>query len=362
MKSRSHRRLFGLGAALAVVATSFAAHADDAAYCRKVRARAGAEAALLYAPTVQAQGIRFPRNGTTDSGVTTGTGYQFRAALSFSPLDFYKGFRVERTAEADCRQHDAFITLQEVLAEGADVGRLPALRRQAEALEASRPLCEAIAAKADERFAAHVASLLETSEAHARVTELARKREQVAGEIARLEARGLDSYQGMLSVLIDRADKETMAFEREASHVRSLDAWEVKLSGGIIPQDQPVDYFALVQVGFNFGSFAHNAQESKYLDARLEELKKAKYELREQVRKYRQQIDIGLNQTKREIAIVEKQLAMLRTARAALEHSDAPGAANATALIDLDVATAEAEQAFLTTLVTQLSRFQETGK
>ena len=364
--SRSSRRaltsLASAGAALALVAIALPVRAEESSYCRKVRARAGADAALLYAPTLQAQGIKFPRDGTTDSGVTTGMDYQFRAAVSFSPLDFYKGFRVERTGEADCRQHDALISVQEVLAEGADVGKLPALRKQAALLEARRQSCEAIEAKSAERFQARVASLIETSELRSRVSEIARKRAQVAGEIARLEARGTESYQEMLSTLIARADKEAMAFEREASHVRSLDAWEFKLSGGVIPQDKPVDYFAIVQVGFNLGSFSHNSHESRYLDARAEELKTAKYELREQVRRYREQIVASAAQAKRELAIVDRQVAMLTSARESLEHSEAPGAPHALAIVDLDLVSADSEREFLTGLVASLSRFQENGK
>jgi hypothetical protein len=354
-------RLCAAGAAVVVTTASASASADESTYCRKVRARAGAEAALLYAPSLQAQVIKFPNNGTTDSGVTTGAGNQFRAAVSFSPLDFYKGFHVERTAAADCRQHDSVISLQEVLAEGADVGRLPALRKQADLLESKRALCEEIETKSNERFEAHVASLLESGEIRGRVAEIARKRAQVVGEIARLESRGVESYTGMLSTLIDRADQDAMTFEREASHVRSLDAWDFKFSGGIIPQDK-VDFFAVVQLGFNFGAFTHNHQESKYLDARADELKKAKYELREQVRRYRDQIAAGLTQTRRELTIVDRQVELLKSARTTLEHSEAPGAAHALSVIDLDVVSAESEQAFLTALIGQLSHFQENGK
>jgi hypothetical protein len=355
-------RLCAAAAVVMVTTASTSASAEESPYCRKVRARAGAQAALLYAPTVQAQAIKFPNNGTTDSGVTTGAGNQFRASVSFSPLDFYKGFRVASTADADCRHHESFITLQEVLAEGADVGRLPALRRQKELLEARQAVLDALVAKVNERFEAHLSSLLELAEVRGRVAELARKRAQVAGDVARLEALGLDSYRGMLSTLIDQSDRDAMTFEREASHVRSLDAWEFKFSGGIIPQDHPVDYFAVVQVGFNFGAFTHNAQESKYLDARADELKKAKYELHDQVRKYRDGIAIGVTQARRELAIVDKQLEQLTTARASLERAEAPGAAHALSLVEIDIISAESEQTLLTELTAQLSRFQETAK
>ena len=342
-----------------VITVAAPAWSQDSAYCKKVRARASGDAALLFAPTVQAQAIKFPNNGTTDAGVTTGAGYQFRAALSFSPLDFYKGFRVQQVGDADCEQHEAVVSAQQVLAQGADYGRLPALRKQVEFLDRRRPTWEAVLAKSEERVAAHVESLREAMEIRSRIMALGRAREHVQGDVDRLEARGIEAYRGPLSVLVDAADRQVMQLERKASHVRSLDAWDVRVVGGVIPQAAPVDYYGMLQVGFNLGAFSRNAQETRYLDARAEELKKARYELRDQVDKFRAQMRSAIAQAKRELIVIERQRAMLAADRTALGQADAPNAPHALAMIDLDAVLVESERVFLETLITELSHFQE---
>lgn len=355
-------RLVSVATCLALVGLAAPARSQESPYCRKVRARAGADAALLYAPAIQAQGIKFPNNGTIDSGATAGAGYQFRASASFSPLGFYKGTRVERAGERDCEQHEALLGVQDVLAQASDVGRLAALRAQVALLESRRTAWEAIAAKSSERFEARVTSMLSVSEIRSRVAELERRQIQVSGEISRLEARGAEADGRALSALVERAEKDAMAFERELSHVRSLDAWDVKVSGGVIPQDRPVDFFAMVHLGFSFGSFSHNAHESRYLEARADELKTARYELRDQVRRFQTQLRLAAGQAKRELAVVDAQIASLTSARTVLERSEASGAPHSLALVDLDLVFAESERTFLSTLINQLSRFQENDK
>ena len=354
-------RLFAAGAALAVTATSSAAKADDSPYCRKVRAHAAGDAALLVAPTLQAQGVRFPNNGVADAGVTTGTGYQVRAALSWSPLDFYKGFRVIRMGDADCERQEAVVTAQQVLLYGEDYGRLPAYRKQGEFLAARRGAWNAIVAKNDERLEARVTSLLDANEVRGRAAELDLKVAQVGGNIGRLEARGVDDYRGMLSSLMSAVEDTSMRYEREASHLRSLDAWQLSVTGGVTPLYKPLDYYGVVQIGFNLGAFSRNGSETRYLDARAEELRKARYELREQLRRFRQQVRVTSAQAAREVQIVDSKVASLAGARQSLEHSEATNAPHAMAVIDLELMSAESERVFLTALVSELSRLEENG-
>ena len=342
-----------------VTTTALPARSEDSAYCKKVRARASSEAALLFGPSVQAQAIRFPNNGTTDSGVTTGAGFQLRAALSFSPLDLYKGFRVKQLGDADCQQHEAIVSAQQVLLQGADYGRLPALRRQVEFLDSTRSQSETILAKSEERVAAHVESLREAMEIRARIGALGRAREHSQGDVDRLVARGIDAYRGPLSVLVDAADRQVMQLERDASHVRSLAAWDVRVTGGVIPQTDQVDYFGMLQVGFNLGAFSRNAQETQYLDARAEELRRARYELRDQVETFRRQIKSAIAQAKRELSVVDRQAKMLAADRSALGQAVAPNAPHALAMIDLDAVLVESERIFLATLITELAHFEE---
>jgi hypothetical protein len=337
---------------------SVSARAEESAYCKKVRARAASNAALLYAPTIQAQGIKFPNDGRIDTGATTGTGYQFRASLSVSPLDMYKGARVTRVGEADCKQHDAAAVVRDLVADPADFGRLTALTKQVEFLDSRRAQWEAIGRASDERLAAHVSSLREAAEVQARLAAITRSREHQRGEAARLGAAGVDTPSGSLRALVAAAENEAMRFEREASHVRSLEPWDVRVTGGVIPREGPVETFGFVLVGLNLGTFSRNAAESRYLDARADELRGARYELRDQLARFRAAVKSTAEAARRELAIVNSQLALLASDRSALEHADAPNAAQALALTSLDMILVESERTYLTTLVEELSRVE----
>src|SRR3954468_3905664 len=111
-------RLCGAAAAVATFVSSASAHAEESAYCRKVRARATADAALLVAPRVTAEGIKAPSplqaGGKLDPASAT-SGYQVRVGASFSPLNFYKGLRVKDIGESDCEQHETAMTARELI-------------------------------------------------------------------------------------------------------------------------------------------------------------------------------------------------------------------------------------------------------
>lgn len=361
-KQRASARLLAAACCLGALVSATPASADGpegSAYCKKVRARAASDAALLYAPTLQAQGLKFPRNGTIDSGVTVGEGYQLRAALSISPLDIYKGVRVERVGEADCQYHEVIVSARELLAQASDHGRLPALRKQVDFLDARRPEWEAILAKSEERVAAHVGSLRDAAEVRARVAALVRAREQHAGEAERLAARGVETFHGSLPALVAAAEREAMRLEREISHVRSLAPWDVRVSGGVIPHDRPVDWFGMVIVGFNLGAFSRNAAEGRYLDARAEELRAARYELRDQVARFHAEVKGALAQARRELAIVERHASVLAADKEALESAEGINTAHALALVALDRIFVESERVFLTTFIAELARLEK---
>ncbi len=346
-------------AALLLVAQQ--ARADESAYCNKARARAASDAALLYGPTLQVQGVKYPHHGTVDSGVTTGAGYQFRAIASLSPLDMYKGVRTESVGDADCAAHEATLAVQEVLAQGSDVGRLAALMQEAAYFEAHRAELARVARENEERFTAQVTTLAETNEIRGRVAETERAEKIVLGELHRLEARGPVPTALALDAKVAAATARTMGYERELSSLRNLDAWDFRLSGGLIPQDKPVDYFALVQVGFNFGAFSRNKQEARYLAAREEELHRAKYEATAQTRVLRDQWAATLVQARAESALIRRDVTLLDATSAALAKASATNAPHALAMVTLQRIGAEAQLTYVDTLAAELARATETS-
>jgi len=339
-----------------------ASWAQDSTYCRKVRERAASDASLLFAPSVQVQGLKFPSDGTVDLSVTNGSGYQFRAGLSLSPLDMYRGTRTLRVGEADCQAHELTMTLQELLLAGADFGRLPALRRELAYLDLQESAWGAILAETERRLAAGAATLVDATDVRKRVSDLSRKRAQLKGDVQRLEAMGLDQleHRALSPALIDDAIAAGMRFEDEVSDIRELDPWTLSLTGGVVPQDAH-NFFGMVQLGFNVGAFVRHAKEERYLAARAEELRAARYEAPAQFQRFRAQVQAAHDQAQRELDIVSNSLSAARAAREILAaHENAPNASHAVALTDLGLIEGEADRVYLTALVEELTRALET--
>jgi hypothetical protein len=347
-----------MGVVVAAAAVSAEARAEESAYCRKVQARAASDAALLFAPSVQALGIKYPDTGLLGVGTTSGSGYQVRAQVTIEALDIYKGTRVLRAAEADCKHHAAAFAAEQALRDGVEAARLPALRRKAELLAAARPRWEEIVRTEQDRLDARVGGLLETNEVRARAAELERRAAQVNGEIAELEARGVVAPTQRISSLVESARANAMRLEREVSHIRSLEPWHVTATGGIIPQ-APVDYYGFIQIHFNFGSFSRNAAETRYLDAREQELARARYELPDQLRRYRSALRAAAQSAQRELDALDRQASAISAAASALEGSEAPNAPHARAVLGLDAIFVESERGYLRAFMTELSRLEE---
>lgn len=351
---------FAACAALAVAVAPSDAQAEETSYCRKVHARAGGDAALLFAPTIQAQAIRFPtgQGGTIDAGATSGNGQQVRASLTWSPLDFYRGFGVLSAGDADCARGDAQVTAQRLLHYGEDFGRLHAHKRQVEYFVSREAMVATLLAKSEERLAAHVTSLLDTNELRARAADLDRKKIRARAEVARLEARGVESYRGNVERLAAEVEAKSVSYERELSHLRKLDGFDLRVSAGVIPHDTP-QVFGFVQLGFNAGTVARILSEGHYIDARTEELRRARYELRDQLARFAGQLKATRAQALGESAVVTSRVAALVSARQALSASESPNAPHALAVLDLEIIGAEAEVAFLTALISELSTIED---
>ncbi len=352
-------------AGCASISAARPALAEESAYCRRVHARASADSALLYGPTARAEALKLPtaiQPGGRIDPVGQGTSYQFRAGLSISAIDVYKGTRLSHVADADCAHHEAVFAAQELLALGLEVGRLAALRGQVAHLESRRARWEEITEKMTERFEAKTMTLLDVADVRARAATLARRQVQLGADIARLEALGLDKQPASIDRLINAVERTGMQYERESSHVRSLDAWDINLTGGYVPpvlDARSSDFFGLVQVSYNLGGPWRNAAESRYLSAREEELKTAKYELRRQLTRFREQARQSSTHAKRELEIVERAIKVLEADRAAVDQSDAPSVFYASAMLELELIGAESDRVYLMTWIRELSRVEE---
>jgi hypothetical protein len=343
-------------AAFSTVARAEEAPASDSAYCRHTRGRSESDAAILMWPQVFAQGIHFPTNGV-DLTTAGRTAYQARVGVRFSPTDFYKGIVTKDVADADCAQHDVEISIEQMLIQVDYAGKLPALRKEGTYLDAHQTEWQAVAKKEEERFAAKVVSLVEFDGVRMRVMDLERRAAQVRGEADRLQAVGGERPRGTVASLerayIARANER----ERRASHLRSVAPWALSLSGGAVPTDVPVDWFGLVELSFNVGAFKQGQAENKYLQAREEELKHARYEVVGRLHDFKVRLEGVRDQARRELAVLDRQVAMIASVRQTLQGSDAEGAGHALATLTLDQIVVEAEDIFLRSLADELTAY-----
>lgn len=262
-----------------------------------------------------------------------------------------------RVADADCKAHDAQVTAEEAVLQGTDFAMLFASKREAELLESTRAARADIVVRTDERLAAKVITLLDAAEVRRRAAELGRREAQLVGEITRFEARGVSSPTS-LDALAKVVERTAMDHERAVSQGRKLDSWTVTLTGGVIPQTRPVDYYGMVQVGLNLGVLSRSRNEDRFLAARQQEISTARYEIGDQLRRLRAQVKSLREQASRELSISEGEVRFLTSARDALARSDAPNAGQALAVVTLDHLLAESRRTFLAALVAELSRVE----
>jgi hypothetical protein len=334
-----------------------AAHAETSPYCRKVQARSASEAALLMSPELVVRGLRFPWDPTLALEPTDGPGFQVRAGLSFSPLDFYRGLRVLSLGEADCAAQASRQFIDELFERGEDGVRLAALQQEIAFLEAHRPEWQAILTTTEQRLAAKVVSLLDFDEIDRQAAELERRLNAGRGEARRLEARLPVEPPGSPSLLRQLYAERTLGFEREESHLRTLDAWEVGLTGGMAATERSLGWFGTVEVSFKPGAFVQWRHEDHYLEARADELKSARYEGEQRLLRREAEAQAAREQTERDLARVQKQLDTLDRTRVVLECSESPNSTHARDQLSLERLTVQADEVYLRAMLEALSAY-----
>lgn len=357
MVALSSRRLRRNVAALAVCATavvsSASAHAEGPTdYCKKTTARAQADAALLIAPTAHVQLIRYPNSGAVDpSGFQIGHGLQPRAALSIGFVDIYKGFGVLDAARADCLRQASVVTLEEVVARRADIGRLPALESKLAFLRAQNVAVQELVRTAEERFAAHTTTLPELQELRIRALTFARHMADAELEIELIKARGQAPVTEPLADMLRTYEERTIELENRVSHVRNLEPWQFGVIGGVAA-NPTVDAYGIAELSYNFGGLFSVPAERRAVEARASELKNARYEMRSQVETIVRELRASAAQSRSQAKSLEDELTRMMRERASLEGTDAPNKHTVIAAMTLQMIDLEAEQRFLNALAT----------
>ncbi|MEY4549819.1 MAG: hypothetical protein RL685_6014 [Pseudomonadota bacterium] len=342
--------------------------AQPSPYCRHVRAKASSEADSLMTPRLMVQGIHFARGAElSDAFPVSGSGYQVRTGLSFSPVDFYKGRSVLRAGDADCGRHEAAVALDDVLGHSTEVARLSALLQQGEFLRTRTEDWRELASRAAARLSQRIITVVEFASIQRSIDTIEHKLIQVEGDAEQLKARQLRG-NGMLpggsntlpgaageprsSVpeLASRFYRESMRFEREGSRQRELDSWKLQVTGGVIPQN-PVDWYGTLELSFSLGALIRGEHERRYLEGRSEDLRYARDGVETRLAQFRAQAAAALEQARRDLGLVDHSLEVLRATRLALEQSEAESAAQARDLIALEQLSVESDSIFLRSFV-----------
>jgi hypothetical protein len=330
------------------------AAAQDSPYCEQAHARAASDAALLMAPRLILQELRFPRNGQVDVGQTTGQGLQFRGGLSFSVVELFKGLATLDIGDADCREHEAKVALRDRIHHARDYARVLALQAQSDYLNQHKGEWAQIGRKSAERMTRHLITLVEFTRLSQLIAGLDQKLADLEGQASILQAQLPALTHGTLAELTEDYRRQSARHEHETVSARALDAWQLRLTGGLIAQ-APIDWYGQAEVSFNFGGLLRPKQELRYERARAAELAWSPDELPAQARELRNQQKIEVDQAKRELAVAQRSLSMVMGAGSVLENIEAENVQHARDVLTVERYSAESEVVFLQKLIDALA-------
>ena len=303
------------------------------------------------APRLVGQAIRIPSRADTTEEPTLGTDtVQLRASLTWSPLDLYRGVQVMRLADLRCERDASMTSLQEALAAGNRYGRAHALVQQIAHLEASLPAARALIARAEEQLAAGVATLLEVDQLRVRVHRLQRQLARARQELAILEIEEMDGVLARpLAGDVAKLERADVAMVRGESDLRKLDAWNVDIRAGAVPDDS--DWFAMLQVSYSLGDPWRRRAEARLVDAHKGALRDSRDGSRSRAARFVRTMRTSVVQLREELALVRRQLEILAAEQDSLEQTSSDRAQSLVARITLDRFELEAEARFLETLI-----------
>ena len=338
---------------------SSAAADGRAATCRKLRAEARSQAALLYAPRLTASVVHLPSGTAADvTSISLGDGNQVRGAIALSPVDMWRGHLVLRAADAECRRVAAADRLEPVLREGVSYGRAPALRAQIDFLTGALPRVDELVAEAQARLDCHILTASDVDRLRSRRDELRRQLVESRHALAVLQAEdpardpatpAVTTGAELAGSLTDY-ERATLTAERTRSSLRRVSPWQVDLRVGVVPTDQP-SWFGVVQVSYSLGDLWQRSAERAYLDARADELRESDDELRLRTARFTRAMTRSVAGLRRELALIDQERSRLADERRALAGLDGDRAHQRRVLAELDGIVLGARRTYLARLV-----------
>ncbi len=328
-------------------------HAQTA-YCRHVDAAARSRSYLLMSPSLTVQGLHVPGVGDeTGAGLFQRTGWQLRAALSWSVLDVARGAWVLEAAAHECRRYEVRESVERVLGLGADYGRLPALRAELAYLEEQLPAIEALLRTAEERRERLLSTQHQLDTLRLRANAVDRRIVELRREIERLEIDAPPAGPPLREQL-DAYESSSMALEREESSIRRIEAWRLNVRIGVVPTE-PFDWFGVVELSYNLGGVAQWLSEDELLSARQQDLRESRYELRYRVERFERTVRASLDDQERALVLIEAQIELTeRQRRMFAELAEQTGdMLHAQAMVELNRIELEAERRYRARLLAE---------
>ncbi len=303
---------------LLLPALASAAQAQSAR-CRRTHAQAESRAYLLMSPSVMVQGLHVP---SLAGGGTSGTGsmglqsvpWQIRGGVSWSVLDVVRGAWLLESADTECRRQEARESLENTLAQGASYGRLPALRAEVEYLESQRPFVRELLVRAEQRRAEQLATEQQLATLRLRASTIERHIAERRAEIERLDQDEVGSRERPLRDDLVEYESASVSLEHEQSNMRRLDPWRVSLRLGVVPV-QPVDWFGVLELSYNLGGIAQWSAEESAVDARVDELREADYEMRRRVEHFERTARSSVHEQTEALALLAAQIELVEHQR-----------------------------------------------
>lgn len=228
-------------------AQALAQSATDDGYCDYVEGSASADAATLQAPQLFGQFgyIEQPQFAETP---TTGTSnLRLLGGVRYSITNILAGSATKSRAKADCRRHKASTMMR-------NATTMYAVAARVKVLEAAQPEAEKMLAEINAELEARRATIPEATAMRLRVEELRSLAAIARRELAALPAQNQQPLRTVLEQYRD-ADAD---MERSEARLRSLRAYDLSVRVGLDQflegPDTGLNYFAVVQVGFNLGA------------------------------------------------------------------------------------------------------------
>jgi outer membrane protein TolC len=259
-------------------------------------------------------------------------------------------------AKADCRRQASVSTLEEVVAQRGDIGRVPALERKLAFLRANAAAVEEIVRNAEERFAAHTSTISEVQDIRLHALSFGRQLAETERELAVIKARGLVMPAESLADALRTYEQRTVDLENSVAHIRNLDPWKLSVTGGVAATPT-AEVFGVAELSYNLGGLFRVSAERRAVEARAGELKNARYEMRQQIETISRELRANADQSRLQARTIESELSRMSRDRASLEGTEAPNKHTVVAAMTLQMIDLEAEQTFLTALAEKQSAF-----